>query len=51
MAYASLAACVADLEQHGQLRRIDVEVDARLELAAIQRGPLPPARRPCSSPG
>ena len=37
MAYASLAACVADLEQHGQLRRIDVEVDARLELAAIQR--------------
>jgi len=37
MGYASLSACVDDLERHGHLRRIDVEVDARLEIAEIQR--------------
>jgi 4-hydroxy-3-polyprenylbenzoate decarboxylase len=37
MAYASLRACVDDLERTGQLRRVDIEVDARLEAAEIQR--------------
>ncbi|MEY4579351.1 MAG: hypothetical protein RL701_4054 [Pseudomonadota bacterium] len=35
--YASLSACVADLERHGHLRQIDVELDARLEIAEVQR--------------
>lgn len=37
MGYASLQECVADLERRGQLVRIAAPVDARLELAAIQR--------------
>lgn len=35
MGYSSLAACVADLEQHGHLVRIKEEVDPYLEIAAI----------------
>lgn len=37
MAYASLRECIDDLERSGQLRRIDVPVDANLEAAEIQR--------------
>lgn len=37
MGYRSLRDCVDDLERHGQLRRIDVPIDAYLEAAAIQR--------------
>src|SRR5215813_10521893 len=37
MGYRTLRECVSDLEKHGQLRRIEVEVDARLEIAEIQR--------------
>lgn len=37
MSHASLAHAVADLERHGMLRRIDAEVDPRLEMAEIQR--------------
>lgn len=37
MAYASLREAVEDLERAGQLRRIECEIDAHLELAAIQR--------------
>lgn len=37
MGYTTLAACVADMEKHGHLVRIDAEVDPHLELAAIQR--------------
>ena len=37
MAYASLAHCLKDLEDNGDLRRIDIEVDPRLEIAAIAR--------------
>ncbi len=37
MRYRSLRECVEDLERHGQLRRITVEVDPNLELAEIQR--------------
>lgn len=37
MGYHSLQECVADLERHGQLVRIDQPVDARLEAAAIHR--------------
>lgn len=37
MSYASLAACVADLERTGRLRRVDVELDPRLEIPAVQR--------------
>ena len=36
-AYRSLRHCVDDLERHGHLRRVEVEVDARLEAAEIQR--------------
>jgi 4-hydroxy-3-polyprenylbenzoate decarboxylase len=35
MGYPSLPACVADLERHGHLVRIDAEVDPYLEMAAI----------------
>lgn len=35
MGYSSLAACIADLEQHGHLVRIKEEVDPYLEMAAI----------------
>lgn len=38
--YSNLSQCVADLEKSGQLRRIDLEVDPKLELAAIQRRAL-----------
>jgi 4-hydroxy-3-polyprenylbenzoate decarboxylase len=37
MGYSSLRACVDDLERVGQLRRIDVELDPRLEIAEVQR--------------
>ncbi|MDY0212241.1 MAG: UbiD family decarboxylase [Desulfuromonadaceae bacterium] len=37
MGYKNLQSCVRDLEQHGQLRRIDTELDPHLEIAAIQR--------------
>lgn len=36
-AYRSLRECVADLERHGHLARVDVEVDPYLEAAEIQR--------------
>lgn len=35
--YASLHECVRDLERHGHLRRVEVPVDPRLEVAEIQR--------------
>ncbi len=35
--YSSLAQCVNDMEKHGHLVRIDAEVDANQEIAAIQR--------------
>ncbi|MFN0198203.1 MAG: UbiD family decarboxylase [Planctomycetaceae bacterium] len=37
MGYRNLQECVRDLERTGQLRRVDVEIDAHLEAAAIQR--------------
>jgi 4-hydroxy-3-polyprenylbenzoate decarboxylase len=37
MGYRSLKACVDDLERSGQLKRIDAELDPRLEVAEIQR--------------
>ena len=37
MAYSSLARCVKDLEEAGQLVRIDAELDPALEIAAVQR--------------
>ena len=37
MAYVSLRDCVDNLERTGQLRRVEVEVDAQLEAAEIQR--------------
>jgi 4-hydroxy-3-polyprenylbenzoate decarboxylase len=37
MGYRTLRDCVDDLERHGQLLRIDDEVDARLEVAEIHR--------------
>ena len=37
MAYRTLRECVNDLEQHGHLVRVNCEVDARLEIAEIQR--------------
>ena len=37
MGYRNLVSCVADLERTGQLRRIAAEVDADLEVGAIQR--------------
>jgi 4-hydroxy-3-polyprenylbenzoate decarboxylase len=37
MGYASLRQCLADLERTRQLVRISVEIDARLEAAAIHR--------------
>ena len=40
MIYRTLAACVADLEHTGQLRRITMPVDAHLEIASIQRRAL-----------
>mgnify|MGYP000135609304 FL=1 len=37
MGYRNLAECVHDLERTGQLIRIDTELDADLEVAAVQR--------------
>ncbi|GHU90859.1 3-octaprenyl-4-hydroxybenzoate carboxy-lyase [Deltaproteobacteria bacterium] len=37
MGYVCLSDCLADLESHGHLRRVDEEIDPHLELAAIQR--------------
>jgi 4-hydroxy-3-polyprenylbenzoate decarboxylase len=37
MGYRTLRECVDDLERHQQLVRINVEIDARLEAAEIQR--------------
>ncbi|MBQ7617487.1 MAG: UbiD family decarboxylase [Desulfovibrio sp.] len=37
MPYASLARCVKDLEEVGQLKRIELELDPYLEIPAIQR--------------
>ncbi|MDY0397872.1 UbiD family decarboxylase [Desulfuromonas thiophila] len=37
MGYANLHSCICDLERSGQLRRITIEVDPHLELAAIAR--------------
>lgn len=37
MGYRNLQECVQDLEKKGQLVRIDTEVDAHLEVGAIQR--------------
>ncbi|MBE6441942.1 MAG: UbiD family decarboxylase [Desulfovibrio desulfuricans] len=37
MAYRTLRECVDDLAAHGQLVRVDADVDPYLELAAIQR--------------
>ncbi|MBL9125228.1 MAG: UbiD family decarboxylase, partial [Planctomycetaceae bacterium] len=37
MGYRTLAECVADLERHGRLVRVDAAVDPYLEVAEIQR--------------
>src|SRR3954447_16711043 len=37
MGYKTLRECINDLERHRHLVRIDAEVDARLEIAEIQR--------------
>ena len=37
MGYKSLAACVADLERHKMLKRIECELDPSLDIAAVQR--------------
>jgi len=37
MGYRSLSECVADLQRHGHLVRIDAEIDPDLEAAEIQR--------------
>ena len=37
MGYRNLQECLADLERHGELLRIDAEVDPHLEIAEIQR--------------
>ena len=37
MGYRSLRECLHDLERHGQLRRVEAEVDPYLEMAEIQR--------------
>jgi 4-hydroxy-3-polyprenylbenzoate decarboxylase len=37
MGYKSLRACLLDLEQHGHLKRIKIEVDPNLEMAEIHR--------------
>jgi 4-hydroxy-3-polyprenylbenzoate decarboxylase len=37
MGYRSLQECVSDLEQHGRLKRIEVEIDPDLEMGCIQR--------------
>jgi 4-hydroxy-3-polyprenylbenzoate decarboxylase len=37
MGYSTLSDTIADLERHGQLRRIDCEISTDLEVGAIQR--------------
>lgn len=37
MGYRNLQECVADLEQHGMLKRITAELDPKLEIGAVQR--------------
>ena len=37
MGYRDLRSCVVDLERHGHLRRIDVEIDPHLEMAEVHR--------------
>lgn len=37
MGYRTLRECITDLERHGHLVRVDAKVDARLEIAEIQR--------------
>ena len=37
MGYKNLAICVADLERHKMLKRIDCELDPVLDIAAVQR--------------
>jgi len=37
MGYRNLQECVKDLERHGMLRRIELELDADLEIGCIQR--------------
>lgn len=37
MGYRTLGDCVRDLERHGQLLRIDAEIDPYLEMAYVQR--------------
>lgn len=37
MGYLNLSECVADLERHGMLRRIDFPLDPHLEVAEVQR--------------
>lgn len=37
MGYRNLQECVADLEKHGMLKRIDTELDPNLEIGAVQR--------------
>ncbi|MEG6551785.1 3-octaprenyl-4-hydroxybenzoate carboxy-lyase, partial [Desulfocurvibacter africanus] len=37
MGYRNLSECMRDLEAKGWLRRVDVEIDARLEAGVIQR--------------
>ncbi len=37
MSYRNLGQCVADLERTGRLKRVDVELDPRLEIPAVQR--------------
>ncbi len=37
MGYRNLQECVADLERHGRLLRIDAPLDPRLEISAVQR--------------
>ncbi|MCK5539675.1 MAG: UbiD family decarboxylase, partial [Deltaproteobacteria bacterium] len=37
MGYKTLAVCVADLERHKMLKRIDCELDPALDIGAIQR--------------
>ncbi|MGE4268326.1 MAG: UbiD family decarboxylase [Deferribacterales bacterium] len=37
MGYKTLKSCLDDLERHGQLRKIDAEIDPCLEMGVIQR--------------
>lgn len=37
MGYKTLKHCLTDLEKHGQLKRIDAEIDPYLEMGVIQR--------------